>query len=260
MKPRMVIVVLALLLVPGPAFAQTGARQGDFSRAWVDVNFGIANSAADEVTFAFPFTLFLEPALISATYPRPARGTAFDVGGGYMFMRNLGIGASIVAAVHENPVGLFARIPSPAFFNAFGQDTAETDVALRRAERSINIHVMFVAVRMGKMQVRVFGGPSFISYTADMVRDLSFTQSISGLSNTITITGFDAIEATGRATGFHVGGEFEYFFTQIVGVGGGVRLIRGTVKLDEEPMSEEPQNITVGGTQIFFGLRLRFGG
>jgi hypothetical protein len=76
--------------------------------------------------------------------------------------------------------------------------------------------------------------------------------------NTITITGSTWEQTTGRATGFHAGADATYFFSPNVGVGGGIRISRGTVELDREPMSEVRQDITVGGTEVFVGLRFRF--
>jgi len=78
--------------------------------------------------------------------------------------------------------------------------------------------------------------------------------------NAITINGFGSTEATGSRFGGHAGTEVTYFLTKFVGVGAGVRFGFATVKLDEEPLSGIGQDIRVGGTTVFLGVRFRAGG
>jgi hypothetical protein len=54
-----------------------------------------------------------------------------------------------------------------------------------------------------------------------------------------------------------VGADASVFFTRVVGIGGFVRYSRGTIEVDE-PLSEMPQDVTVGGLRVGGGLRLRF--
>ena len=268
MRVSLAIFVAALLLAPRAGLAQTATRSSDHSRAWVDVNLlGIANSSAPATTFEFPFVTFGESASIGAMYPKPARVRQFglvDIGGGVMFGRFVGAGASWGRTAYEDVVGLTATIPHPVFFNAHATGTGATDVALKRQEDAVNIFVAVVPYESDRVQLRVYGGPSFFRYKADMVQDIAYSQTYSFTTtlNTITITDFvqtDDVQGTNKGIGFNVGGDFAYFFTKIFGVGGGVRISRGTVTVGEEPMSEVSQEIKVGGTLIFAGLRLRFG-
>jgi hypothetical protein len=57
--------------------------------------------------------------------------------------------------------------------------------------------------------------------------------------------------------GAHIGGDMSYFFSRVVGVGGFARYSRPKVSV-LEPMSEEFQDIPLGGFQTGGGLRLRF--
>jgi hypothetical protein len=77
---------------------------------------------------------------------------------------------------------------------------------------------------------------------------------------TITINGSTTSEVTGSDIGFHAGSDVTFFFAKFVGVGGGVRFSYGTVTLDQEPLSQLSQDIRVGNTLVFLGLRFRFGG
>jgi len=225
------------------------------------VNLGTAQSGAPDRDFDFDFTLYGETATLRAGYPTPSRGNAFDVGGGYMFNRRFGIGGSFTNVMHADPVDLTVILPHPFFFNAFGTGMGVTNEALARTERSISGHLMIVAVDTGRVVVRVYGGVTRFMYSADMVQDITATQTAGGTpqQNTVTITGFNSEMASGGGFGFNAGGDFSYMFNDTVGVGAGVRFTRGNVKVDFEPMSEVEQTIRVGGTDLLVGLRLRLG-
>ena len=110
-----------------------------------------------------------------------------------------------------------------------------------------------------KVRVRVFAGPTYFRYSADMVSDINITQSASPYypANDVEITGYDSVTTEGTGWGFHVGGDVSYFFSRVVGVGGFGRYSYGKVTVSE-PMSEIDQEIVVGGFQLGGGLRLRF--
>jgi hypothetical protein len=163
-------------------------------------------------------------------------------------------------------VGLTATIPHPLVPNALGTDTAVTAERLRRQESALNMFVAFVPYESDKILVRVYGGPTYFWYKADMVQDVGYVQEFttSPITNVVTITDYfqvDDVKSTFKASniGFHVGGDFAFFFTKAFGVGAGVRYSDGKATVDFEPMSEQSQDITMGGTSLFVGVRFRFG-
>ena len=79
-------------------------------------------------------------------------------------------------------------------------------------------------------------------------------------TNSITITGAATEKVKGSGAGFHVGGDYAYFFTKVMGVVGGVRYTYGTITVDQEPLSALSQDIRVGNVLVFAGVRFRFGG
>lgn len=226
---------------------------------WLDVNIGLAASGADDASFAFAGRLYGEPAAYAAVYPKPSRGGNFDFGAGYMFSPRVGLGVSFGGTAHEDPVGLGATIPHPFFFNASAVASGATDQALTRSEGGAHIQVMFVPLHGERARVRLFAGPTYFRYQADMVNDLSYRQSATPFSrsNLVTITGFEAVEIDGTGWGLHVGGDVSYFFTRVFGIGGFARFSRGTVSIDE-PLSETPSDLTTGGVQLGGGARFRF--
>jgi hypothetical protein len=208
------------------------------SRGWVDVNLGLAQSGADDALFTYTATVIDK----ASFYGKPTRGAEFDFGGGYMFSPHVGLGVSLTGTAHEDRAGLGAGIGSLVL-------ASDATDELRRTEGAVNIQLMTVPFESHNFRVRAFGGPSYFRYEADMVYDFSFSGGIA--------TDYDLVKTEGTGWGWHLGGDASYFFSRVVGIGGFARYSRGTVTIPE-PMSEEDQDITVGGFQTGGGLRLRF--
>ena len=253
-RPRYLLITV-LLLLPASAFSQTARRGG----GWVDVNIGVASSGAGETVFTYETTLYQEKLGLAAAYPKPSRGADFDFGGGYMFTPLIGLGVTFSGTAHQDIAGLGISVPHPFFFNASAAASGHTADELMRTEGAANIQLMVVAFKNRRTVLRVFAGPSHFNYKADMVQDISYSQTAPSFSrlNLVDITSYDAVEATGSGWGFHAGADVGVFFSRVVGVGGFIRVSRGTATV-AEPMSERNQSITVGGIQSGGGLRLRF--
>lgn len=259
-------VFAVLLLCPRLSLAQPAPRAVDASRIFVDVNLGgSTNSGAAPREFTSRFVTFAEAGSSRADYPKPSRSTLLpmiDVGGGYMAGRSVGLGGGISRASFEDVAGLSATVPHPTFINAPASGTGVTDRALARTETAIHLFVAAVPLRTSRFEFRLFGGPSFFWFKGEMVSDVAYSQTFSPTtpSNAITISGFSSEEVTGRGVGFHLGGDFTYFFTKRLGVNGGLRYSEANVTVDKEPLSQLSQEIRVGGTLAFLGVRFRFGG
>ncbi|HWW86288.1 MAG TPA: SH3 domain-containing protein [Vicinamibacterales bacterium] len=211
--------------VPAAAISMTKTEwtTTPFKRVWIDVNFGMAMSAANVTVFATDD--FLNQAV---AYGKPTRGAEFDFGGGFMFTPLLGLGGSFSGVAHRD-IAVVA--------NTFSTDTTGE---LSRTEGAVNIQAMVVPLNSERLRARVFGGPSLFTYQADMV----------GLFRT-------SVPTSGTGLGFHIGGDVTYFFSRVVGIGGFARYSRATASIDE-PLSGVKQNITLGGFQTGGGLRFRF--
>src|SRR4029453_14462985 len=137
-----------------------------------------------------------------------------------------------------------------------------TQNGLRREESALGISLAWTPVREYRTQWRIAFGPSFFWVKANLVREVLYTQTSGSLTPQNTVTVDDAATAETKGTGFgvHLAGEFSYYFTKIVGVGGGVRLSTGSVSVDKEPLTRLGQDVRVGGALVFFGARLRLGG
>lgn len=228
-------------------------------RGWLDVNFGAAWSGAELATYVYLDTLYREPFALAAAYPEPSTGVSFDVGGGVMFSPWVGAGVTVEGAAHEDIVGLGATVPHPYFFDAAAMASGATDDALMRTEGAIHLQAVVNAYQGRRGRVRFFGGPTYFRYEADMVQNIDLEQIAFAFSRSqvVTVEGYESVTTEGTGWGWHVGGDASVFFTRVVGIGGFVRYSRGTLEIDE-PLSEIPQDVTVGGLRVGGGLRLRF--
>jgi hypothetical protein len=175
--------------------------------------------------------LFGEPATFSTDY-KLSTGATFGVGGGYMFSKKIGAGANFSSAAFPGEATDNAHVPHPVFFNAYGDASKVSEHEVNRGEAAFNIHVMFVFMDSGKTRVRVYAGPSFIKFRQTVVENFFYTQTTNGTANNITITTSDVVDVKDSAWGFHVGGDYSYFFNRVFGVGGFARYIFGSTTID----------------------------
>ena len=147
----------------------------------------------------------------AAFYGKPSRGAEFDFGGGYMFTPKVGLGVSFSGTAHEDRAGLGAGIGSIVL-------ASDATDELMRTEGAVNIQAMLVPYDSNNLRVRVFGGPSYFQYKADMVYDFGFNGGF--------VTDYDLVKTDGQGWGAHVGGDMSYFFSRVVGIGGFARYSR----------------------------------
>lgn len=236
--------------------ALTPAAAQPIDRGWVDVTFGMATAAEDAYTSTTVRIIAQEAGGGSVAYGLP-RGGSFDVGGGYMFSRRVGLGVSLAGTAHEDTAGLAVSVPHPLYFNASAMDADVTDRVLTRTEGAWHLHGMIVAAQTPRVRVRVFGGPSFFAARQDVVTAIRYDQryQILGLGNQVDINSVTTAEREGSGWGVHAGGDVSVFFNRVVGLGAMVRVSRGAVEIDDYGGREQRH---VGGVQIGGGLRLKF--
>ena len=259
-------VVLAILLTcPRVSTAQTARDPSVPPRAFLDVNLiGASRSASGEREFRSRFVTFGEAASERAVYPKPSSVTllpSLDVGGGYITGSSVGLGINISRTSFEDGASLFTTIPHPVVLNSSASAQSVTNRGLKRKETAISAFVAAVPLRTSRAELRFFGGPTYFRVNTEMVQSVLYSQtsSVTPLTNVITINGFTAVDAKGGGFGFHLGGDFTYFFTTMIGVRGGIRYNHARVTVKNEPLSKLEQELKVGGPMLFLGARFRFG-
>ncbi len=242
--PTVAMIVALTLVLAETAFGQaaTTAQAKPAARisAFMDVNFGVVFPAQDAFTSkgssAHPGTT------TSWSYDYTVRTMkGIDVAGGALFTSILGVGIAVSSVGSEAP-------PTLTFIGPSNTTTLVPDWVSRRHETSV--HLSFVCqptARSSKVQVRLYGGPTYFSVSQDLINS----------------TPDGATTASTSAWGYHVGGDFGYFFTKNVGLGGGVRYSGATVTFPDTAKNwygtgEHTQDLSVGGPSLAFGLRVRF--
>ena len=255
-----------LLSLPRICAAQTSGFQGPppLPRWYVDVNvLGYGAPLGDGKTFQGYAVKFGELATFKASYPEPSQAGAFPVyvGGGSMFSRILGVGASYSRMSRDSMAFLTATVPDPFFYNTYATDVGTTGTTLSRNESAIHVSIVAVPVRSSRQEFRLMVGPSFFMLRGDMVREVEYEQTFSDLEpqNAVTVSGLSTGKASGSGIGYHMGADYTYFVHRIVGLTGGIRYSQAIVGVDNEPLSKIKQDFLVGSTTVFFGLRFRLG-
>lgn len=251
---KLKLIATVLMLSASPVFAQSAP-----DNVWINVDFVSVQPAQEIQTYTFSAPLFGETASLASAYPDLPSVKGGDIGAGFNIRHGIGFGLHFVGVDYEMPVGLAISIPHPAFFNRSATDSDVTASLLERSDRSVDLFATYTLPTPDAFRVRVFGGPTYFKVRQDMVSDIRFSQVFNLLGgNVVDITGFDQREVDGSAWGFNIGVDVGYFFSRHIGVGGGVRFNKGTVDIDEEPLSEEPAELDAGSAVFGGGLRLRF--
>ncbi len=180
-------------------------------------------------------------------------GVAFDVAAGGVVWRRLGVGVGVSRFSVVTPASLSATVPHPFFFNQPRSVNGEA-TELKREEMAIHVQVRGVLPVGDRLQVMVFGGPSFFQVTQGVITDFSYTDSYP--YDTATFSAATTTDASVSKLGFHVGGDVAFFFTKQVGIGATVQFAGASVLL---PTGDgATQSVKVGGGRAGGGLRFRF--
>lgn len=164
-------------------------------------------------------------------------GQQFDVLGSAAIWGRWGIGGGV--SYYTRPE---ATLRPPA---ASGQPSLPFAASAAR-ELALHVPIVWMPVAGQRVKLLIFGGPTVVSLTQDVVERLNFGPA--------SATPFGIQRLTGTALGYHVGGDVAYFFSNKIGLGGGVRYSAASVEFTEEPGTVWK----VGGPQVSAGLRVRF--
>ena len=254
-RPFRVSVALAMLCVGGSAgTVRPAAAQPSEARGFITINGGLQAASADfSDNIAFSHPLFgPEEGDFDARY-RGGGDTLLDVSGGVRIWRHLAVGAAVSQFSHEDDAGITGRIPHPFLFDRSRQISG-TAAGLARQEMAVHIQAFWVIPAGRSVDIALFGGPTFFNVTQELVTGVTFDQTYP--YNDATFAGASRQPQSAATTGFHVGADVAFYFSNWVGVGGMVRFSRGSVDLDSQDGGGVA--IDTGGLQTSGGLRLRF--
>lgn len=232
--------------------ARPATAQASDARGFIMINAGTQTAAADfSDTSTFSHPLFGPETGSFETRYRGGGDTLFDVSGGVRIWRRLAVGVGVSQFSHTDDAGITGRIPHPFRFDRPRQISG-TETGLARQETAVHVQALWV-IPAGRAVIALFGGPTFFNVTQDLVTTVTFDQTYPYTA--ATFTGASQRAQSASTTGAHAGADFAFYFSNWVGVGGMVRISRGSVDLASAGGAVA---IDVGGVQTSGGLRLRF--
>ncbi len=182
-----------------------------------------------------------------------AGGMAFDVSGGALLWRQIGVRAGFNRSSHTVPTTVTASVAHPFFFQRPRTVTAELD-GISRAESSFDVDVMAVLSHGRRLQAMVFGGPSFIRVSHDLVTSVPFVETYP--YDAVQLGRVESSTAAESSVGYNVGADVAYFLTRQLGVGLMLKLTHGTASVPQ--IDGGIGSLSVGGAQVGAGVRFRF--
>ena len=242
--------VTLVLVSAALASASTVRAQTDTGRGMVFVNGGYQMTGND-FTNTSTFRANVEDGSVIGDYEVKG-GATFDIGGGARLWRSLGVGVGVTRLSSSTASALSGAVPHPFYFNRPRPVTGQA-VGLNRNELAVHLQAQLLAPIGSRMQVTLFGGPSFFRVEQELVTSFAWSETYpfdDAAFNNATTSG-----AKGSSVGFNAGADVAYFFARHVGIGAVLQFSRATIALD---LSESSPEVRVGGTKAGGGLRLRF--
>lgn len=226
------------------------------NRVFLDFNRMSIFSAQGPDTFTATSLRFNQTATATATYPALNVVYGWDLSGAALIGRHAGIGLRWVIKTYQAPVPIAVRIPPPPTATAFATDT---DVVLNGLDAKQHTFDFLALYSRNEPRWRavVFGGPTYVQLTQTMVDTVLFGQTVTSGINRVSITGARLSETNGHTWGFNVGTDATYFFSRFIGVGAGLHVDYGRLKI-ADPLTGVDQPLQVGATTVLFGPRFRF--
>jgi len=243
--------ITAALVMLGMAAAAAAQTRPVPTRVFIWVNGGVqvgANDFDDGTTFSAN----AEEGRYATDYTVES-GPSLNIGGGAMVWRQLGAGVGVTRFSRSTPAVFSGSVPHPFFFDR-ARDIAGDVGGLTREETAVHLRASAVVPAGNRLEVMVFGGPSFFKVKQGIVTDFAFTDEYP--SDTATFVRAEITDAEESRVGFNVGGDVGYFFTRQIGIGFALQFARANVEL--RSAAGGTQEVRAGGVQAGGGLRLRF--
>jgi hypothetical protein len=212
------------------------------TQGFVSVDFG-AQPARGTINTANAFPKYDETVTFAAE-GGVANGPFFQVAGGVHVWRSLSVGVGYSRFSSKSDSTVTATVPHPLFFN---QPRTSSQVApdLQRTENGVHVMALWLIPVTDKIDVSLFGGPSFIHVEQELIASVSIIEGTQNFTPGLSTN-------SGTATGGNIGIDGTYMVNRRFGVGVMLRYAGGKVDL------ESASGVKVGGFQIGAGARVRF--
>ena len=247
---------LVVLLIARTAGAQLAA--------WNSYGYVNLNSVFQPSSSMFPvtsvegrsFALFGERGEVDIARRVDRDNRFIDISGGVRVYRNLAFGVGYSRLGGSSEAVVSARLPHPLFFDA--PRVTDVIIPFERRERAVHLQGIFVVPLHPRLELAVFGGPSFYTlqqgFVVSTFNDLVFRE-VGFPFTDVDITGIQTSEIEENSVGFNVGADVSYMVTPWLGAGMFLRYAGTSVDVPAQLPQEAGD---LGGFQVGVGLRTRF--
>jgi hypothetical protein len=190
------------------------------------------------------------PVTTSATLKRV---TFFDLGARFRIAGPISLGIVGFSATGKADGTVSAKIPHPFFFNTF-RDISGNLSGLDRKETGAHFELAYVAPLGRKLQLTVFGGPSYFQVEQALVNDVTYTDAYPYDTATFSSATTKTVKKT--KTGVNGGVDLTFKMSRAFGVAGIVRYAAASVPMSVGTGTDV--TVKAGGLQLGGGLRMAF--
>ncbi|MDP2388850.1 MAG: outer membrane beta-barrel protein [Acidobacteriota bacterium] len=225
-------------------------------RVYLNIGFGF-ESAKTTLNDSRPLTIYEEAGSVSSSSTFTS-GSLFDVGIGFRVWKNLSVGAGYHQEQNTADITVTGSAPHPIFFNSprsFSPPPVGGDQF--RKERATHLQVGWMVPFGTKLDVLLFGGPSWFRLEQPVVSDVTVAEV--GPPYTEVLVNSTVSVRKKSMVGYNVGADVSYMIwkNDSVRVGAGV-FMRYSEASTTVLLLQSEQETKAGGLQIGFGGRLRF--
>ena len=245
-RPRVAVgaaVAVIVAAVPTVGLAQP--------RVGVTVNAGTQVTSTAFTTRA-TLTLHREDGDLRADYGVDA-GAFIDLGASVRLWRQVGLGVGVSRFQTTGGTGVTAGLPHPFYLEQFRP--VDGLAPTTRQETVVHLQMQVGAMVGTRLEVTLFGGPTFFDVEQTLVADLLFEETYP--YDTATFSSAPTVQRSAATVGFNAGVDLATYLTPTVGVGVLVRFSRAMVDL-ARPDGGGRLAVETGGLHVGGGLRLRF--
>lgn len=237
------IALVAMLAAPVSVRAQ---EKGDAWGGRGMVTFA-AGVQTESPVFGYNYSAQLWDRNARASLDTPGRnGASFEIGGAVRLAQNFGVGMAYSRYNKERTATLKATVPSPV--PGGNESTAVRQIPLQRDEEAIHLQLMYRIPVVKRLQVGVFGGPTYFRCLDDAVPgfgldgDLTYNYGPGDFdpnNYTWTVRFREVAQAIHKDTawGYNGGADITYMASRRVGVGVAMRYSRAS-HTSENPFSD----------------------
>jgi hypothetical protein len=275
---EILIAVLTAVALPAIGHAQEETDDG-FGKKWegrviVNVNAGLQTLSP---SFAYEHIDNFIVGEMSGVLDVPGTdGPVFDVTAGLRLFGNFGIGVTYARYKADQLADLTATIQMG------GEEALSDQIQVgdfSRTEKTVHVQAMYVIPFTRRVQLAVYGGPSYFRTEQKVLNDYHFEEygtwdwdsgwTPEGVFTLYPESGFFQTDSASD-WGYNVGADLNYFFSRNIGVGFNARYSEGSINYenpidrheiahgfrDEALLQVVP--LDMGGLQLVGGVRFRF--